>query len=310
LYEERFVGIDVAKAYLDVCILPQGESFRAANDEAGIADLIGRFQALAPEAILLEATGGLQQALVAGLMDAGLPVHVLNPRQVRDFARATGRLAKTDKLDAEVLARFGQSVRPARRALPDQETQALKALVARHRQVQEMLTTEKIRLHAASPRIRPGLETHIECLKRLLKDVDDDLDKMIRSSPAWREKDDLLRSVPGIGPVVSSVLMAGLPELGRAARRQLAALVGVAPFNRDSGLMRGRRTIWGGRGDVRTALYQAALVATRHNALIKAFYQRLLQAGKPKKLALVACMRKLLGILNAMLRTGQRWQLA
>ena len=306
--EERFVGIDVAKAYLDVCVLPEGESWRAANDEAGIAALTERLVALAPQSVLLEATGGLQQDVVAALVDAGLAVQVLNPRQVRDFARATGRLAKTDKIDAAVLALFGQAVRPAPRMLPDRESQALKALVKRRREIQEMLTAEKIRRHTATSRVLLSIDAHIEWLKRLLKDVDDDLDKTIRSSPVWREKDDLLRSVPGIGKVVSLVLVSGLPELGRAARRQLSALVGVAPFNRDSGLMRGRRTIWGGRADVRVALYQAALVATQHNTLIKAFYQRLLQAGKPKKVALVACMRKLLGILNAMLRSGERWQ--
>lgn len=306
--EEKYVGVDVAKAHLDVCVLPEGESWRTSNDESGIAELSGRLQSLEPEGIVLEATGGLEQALVASLMAADLPVVVINPRQVRDFARATGRLAKTDKIDAAVLAHFGQVVRPELRPLPDEASQALKGLVARRHQIQEMLTAEKIRRHMAKDRIRSSIDANIEWLKRLLKDIEDELDKTIRSSPVWREKDDLLRSVPGIGRVVSSVFVSRLPELGRAARRKVSALVGVAPFNRDSGLMRGRRTIWGGRADVRVALYQATLVAIRHNALIKAFYQRLLAAGKPKKVALVACMRKLLGIVNAMLRTGQPWQ--
>jgi transposase len=302
------MGIDVAKAHLDVCVLPGGESWRTSNNEVDIAELTQRLQALEPRGVILEATGGLEQALVVALLDAGVPVHVMNPRQMREFARAMGRLAKTDKIDAAVLAQFGQMVRPEPRELPDESVQTLKALVARRHQILEMLVTEKIRRQLAPKRVRKSIDTNVEWLKKLLKEIDDDLDTTIRSSPVWREKDDLLRSVPGIGRVVSSVLLAGLPELGRAGRRKLAALVGVAPFNRDSGLMRGRRTIWGGRAAVRVALYQAALVASRHNALIKAFYERLLAAGKPKKVALVACMRKLLGILNAMLSSGRRWQ--
>jgi len=308
MHEEVWVGVDVAKAHLDVCVLPGDESWRTSNNEVDIAELTQRLQALEPRGVILEATGGLEQALVVALLDAGVPVHVMNPRQMRDFARAIGRLAKTDKLDAAVLALFGQTVRPEPRELPDEATQTLKALVARRHQILEMLVMEKIRRQQAPKRVRKSIDVNVAWLKKLLQDIDDDLDATIRSSPVWREKDDLLRSVPGIGRVVSSVLMAGLPELGRAARRKLAALVGVAPFNRDSGLMRGRRTIWGGRSAVRVALYQAVLVATRHNALIRAFYQRLLAAGKPKKVALVACMRKLLGILNAMLSSGQRWQ--
>ena len=306
--EEIFVGIDVAKAQLDVYASPAGEAWRVANDEAGIAGLVSRLETSSPAAVVLEATGGLESSLTGALLSAGLPVHVVNPRQVRDFARATGRLAKTDAIDARILAQFAEAIRPELRLLPDEETRALRALVERRRQLLEMLTAEKNRRYRASRSVRRSLEANIDWLQGLISELDDELDSTIRSSPAWREKEDLLRSVPGIGPVLSSVLLAHLPELGRVDRKQIAALVGVAPFNRDSGTLRGKRTVWGGRARVRSALYMGALVASRHNPVVRAFYQRLLAAGKPKKLALTACMRKLLGVLNAMLRSGKAWQ--
>lgn len=305
---DRYVGIDVAKANLDVAVFPDGEAWRTANDGVGIEELTQRLVGLEPEAVVLEATGGLEVALASSLAAAGLPVLVVNPRQVRDFARATGRLAKTDAIDARVLAQFASAVKPERRELPDEATQALKALVVRRRQLQDMLSMEKVRRHTARGVVRQNLQAHIELLERLVRELDDDLDGMIRGSSVWRAKDDLLRSTPGVGPVLSAVLLAQLPELGRLGHKQIAALVGVAPFNRDSGSMRGRRTIAGGRSGVRQALYMGALAATRHDAGLKAFYRRLLAAGKAKKLALVACMRKMLGVLNAVLRDSKPWE--
>ena len=307
---EVFVGIDVAKAHLDVFVLPQRKAWQASNDELGIAGLVASLAELTPEAVILEATGGLESLLTGALLAAGLPVQVVNPRLVRDFARSTGRLAKTDAIDAQVLAQFGQAIRPALRRLPDAETQVLRALVTRRQQLQEMLTAEKVRRHRDALSVRQSLEANIDWLQALIRELDDELGHSIRSSPAWREKDELLRSVPGIGLVLSAVLLSQLPELGRLEHKQIAALVGVAPFNRDSGTLRGKRTVWGGRSRVRTSLYMGALVATRYNATIRAFYQKLLAAGKPKKLALTACMNKLLGIINAMLRSGRPWQTA
>ena len=265
-------------------------------------------QQLNPAALVLEATGGLELPLVAALAAASLPVVVVNPRQVRDFARATGRLAKTDSLDAAVLAHFAEAVRPPLRPLRDAETQVLSSLVARRQQVMTMLVAERNRLSSsATMAVRPSIEAHIAWLKQQLDDLDQGLRQTLRQSPVWREKDDLLRSVPGIGNQISLTFLAYLPELGALNRRQIAALVGVAPFNRDSGTLRGKRTVWGGRARVRTALYMGALVASRFNPVIRDFYQRLLSAGKPKKLALTACMRKLLIILNSMLKYGSSW---
>ena len=257
--------------------------------------------------VVMEASDGLQLPLVAALAVEELPVVVVNPRQVRDFAKATGKLAKTDTLDAAVLAHFGEAVKPAVRPLRDAETQALSSLAARRHQVVSMLVSERNRLNVAATAVRPRIEAHIEWLQGELEDLDKDLRQTIRQSPVWREKDDLLRTVPGVGPQVSLTLLAYLPELGTLNRKQIAALVGVAPFNRDSGSLRGRRTVWGGRARVRAALYMGALVATRCNPVIGAFYQRLLVAGKPKKLALTACMRKLLVILNSMLKHRSAW---
>ena len=303
-----YVGIDVAKVRVDVAIRPGGDRCEVSNDEAGIAALVVQMQELNPAAVVLEASGGLELPLVAALAAASLPVVVVNPRQVRDFAKATGRLAKTDTLDAAVLAHFAEAVRPPLRPLRDAETQDLNSMVTRRQQVMSMLVAERNRLSSAAMAVRPSVEAHILWLKQELDDLDKGLRETLRRSPVWREKDDLLRSVPGIGEQISLTLLAYLPELGTLNRRQIAALVGVAPFNRDSGTLRGKRTVWGGRAGVRTALYMGAMVASRHNPVIRDFYQRLLSAGKPKKLALTACMRKLLTILNSMLKHGTSWQ--
>ncbi len=265
--------------------------------------MVSRLKPLEPAIVLLEASGGLELPLVAALAVEAMPVVVVNPRQVRDFARATGKLAKTDTLDAAVLAHFGEAVRPPVRPLRDAESQLLNSLVARRHQLMTMLVSEKNRLStAATVAVRPSIEAHIEWLVRELDDLDTDLRQTIRRSPVWREKDDLLRTVPGVGEQVSLTILAHLPELGTLDSRQVAALVGVAPFNRDSGTMRGKRTVWGGRARVRASLYLGALTASRYNPVIRDFYQRLLAAGKPKKVALTACMRKLLVILNSILK--------
>jgi transposase len=311
--EPMFVGVDVAKAELVVAVRPSGAQWTVANDEPGRRTLIARLTAERPQLLVLEATGGYELPAVAALVAAGLPVVVVNPRQVRDFARSTGQLAKTDRLDAAVLALLAERVQPPIRALPDAATQALEALVARRRQLVEMLSAEQNRLGLARGRgkttrpILASLQQTIAFLTRQLGATDRELGTMIRESPVWRERDDVLQSVPGIGPVVARTLLATLPELGALNRRAIAKLVGVAPLNRDSGTWRGQRTIHGGRAHARAAVYMAALVASRHNAVLRAFYQRLLAEGKPKKLALVACMRKLLTILNTMLRTQQPW---
>jgi transposase len=302
-----FVGIDISKEHLDIAVRPTGATARFAREE--LDAVVAFVQQARPALVVMEATGGLEQTVAAALGAASVPVAVVNPRQVRDFAKALGKLAKTDALDAAVLARFGEALRPQPRPLPDAQTRELEALVVRRRQLLEMLVAEKNRLgscHAKS--MRKSLEKHIEWLKQQIKDVDKDIGTIVRNSPLWREKDELLQSVPGIGPVSSSSILAELGELGTLNRRQIAALVGVAPLNHDSGTMRGKRTVWGGRASMRAVLYMATLVATKHNAVIRGFYQRLLAAGKAKKVALVACMRKLLTILNAMMRTGQAWR--
>jgi transposase len=304
-----FVGIDVAKAQLDIAVRPTGERWAVPQTEAGAAELVTQLQALipAPTLIVLEATGGLERLASAALAAAGLPVAVVNPRQVRDFAKATGRLAKTDRLDAQVLAHFAEAVRPEPRPVPAEQAQLLSAQLARRRQLVEMLTAERNRLGTAPRPVRQRIQTHIAWLEQELRDIEDDLGTTLRASPIWREKEDLLRSVPGVGPVLSTTLLAELPELGTLNRKQIAALVGVAPLNRDSGTLRGRRTVWGGRARVRAALYMAALVATRHNPVLRAFYDRLCAAGKPPKVALTACMHKLLTILNALLKHRTPW---
>ncbi|MGH7376415.1 MAG: IS110 family transposase [Candidatus Methylomirabilales bacterium] len=302
-----FVGIDVAKAALDVAVSPTAARWTIPYTERELAGLVPRLTTLQPALVVLEATGGLEGPLVGALATAGLPVVVVNPRQVRDFAKATGTLAKTDALDAAVLAHFAAAVRPTPRPLPDAATQALAALVTRRRQLVEMLTAERNRLGSAPRTLRAEIQAHITWLKRRLGRLDDDLNEAIRTSPVWRAQDDLLQSVPGVGPVLSRTLLASLPELGHLHRKAIAALVGVAPLNRDSGTLRGRRTVWGGRAAVRAVLYMGTLVAVRHTPVLRAFYQRLRAVGKLPKVALTACMRKLLTILNAMLKQQTRW---
>jgi len=305
-----FVGIDVAKTTLDLALEPGGEAWSVTNDAAGIQELVSRLAPLAPTLIVLEATGGFEAAVAAALASVGLPVVVANPRQVRDFAKACGRLAKTDAIDARILAGFGQRVRPAPRPLPTEAAQLLDALLTRRRQLVEMLTAETNRLGFARGPVRRDISQHIRWLERRLDDVDGELRSAIEASPIWRTKDDLLQSVPGVGRVLSLTLLAELPELGQLSRREIAALVGVAPLNRDSGRRRGKRLVWGGRAPVRAVLYMSALAATRANPVIRAFFERLRAAGKPFKVALTACMRKLLTILNAMVRHDTRWRLA
>jgi len=303
-----FVGIDVAKAQLDIAVRPSGERWAVSNDTSGIVTLVDRLQTLPPTLIVLEATGGLERAATAALATAGLPVVVVNPRQARDFARATGQLAKTDALDARALAHFADVIRPTPRPLPDAQTQALRALLGRRQQLIGMRTAEQNRLAGTSEHLAKDIEAHIAWLNDRLATLDDALETLLRASPLWRANDDLLQSAPGIGPVCARTLLLELPELGTLTRQQIAALVGVAPLNCDSGTLRGRRMIWGGRAHVRTVLYMGTLVATRYNPRIKAFYERLLAAGKLKKVALTACMRKFLTILNAMLKHRTPWQ--
>jgi transposase len=303
-----FVGIDVAKATLDCAVLPTGETWQVPNDDPAFVPLVARLRALAPERIVLEATGGFEHGLVAALAAAALPVVVVNPRQVRDFGRSCGQLAKTDRIDAGLLALFAARVQPALRALPTEAAQALDALLTRRRQLLEMLTAERNRLGFARGRVRRDIDQHIRWLQKRLKDVDRDLEAAVQASPVWQAAEDLLRSVPGIGRVVSCTLIGELPELGQLTRKQIASLVGVAPHARDSGTFRGKRMVWGGRAQVRAVLYMAALVAAKFNPVIRAFYQRLRTAGKPAKVALTACMRKLLTILNAMARSGEPWR--
>jgi transposase len=302
-----YVGIDVAKAQLDIAVRPTGDRWAISNTEAGRQDVLTRLTALPPTLVLVDAAGGLELPLVAALAAAALPVVVVNPRQVRDFAKATGQLAKTDALDARALAHFAEAVHPIPRPLPDAATQALTALLARRQQVVAMLVAEKNRLSLAAPAIRPRLQAHITWLERELETLDQDVGEMLRRSPVWREKEALLQSVPGVGPQLARTLLAHLPELGTLDRKRIAALVGVAPFNRDSGTLRGKRAVWGGRARVRVPLYMAALVASRHNPVIRAFYHRLCAKGKPKKVALTACMRKLVTILNAIVKHRSRW---
>jgi transposase len=306
--EQQFwSGIDVAKDWLDVARTDQETVRRWRNDEAGITALVAAVGPEAPQLTVLEATGGHETALAAALAAAGLAVAVVNPRQVRDFARATGQLAKSDRLDARVLAQFAARIQPPVRPLPDATSQELAALLARRRQLLEMRTAERNRRPTLAPRLRPRLEAHVVWLSQQIAELDRELDDTLRDSPLWREKEDLLRSIPGIGPVVARTLLAELPELGTLDRQQAAALAGVAPLAQDSGTRRGVRRIWGGRAAVRAALYMAVISAIRCNPAIKACYTRLKTAGKPVKVALVACMRKLLILANAVLRDGTAW---
>lgn len=297
----------MSTVHLDTAVLPSRQVRQFNNDAQGIGQLVEWLTTVQPSGVVLEATGALEIPLAAELELAALPVSIVNPRQVRDFARAVGKLAKTDTIDALVLARFAQAVRPPRRPLPDAKARELRGLVDRRRQLIEMLTSERNRLRTAPERLQPQIDEHIRWLSSKIEELAKDLDELIRSTPIWRTREDLLRSVPGVGPVLCSTLIAYLPELGTLSRGQIAALVGVAPLNRDSGSFRGKRTVWGGRAHVRATLYMAALVATRYNPVIRAFYHRLCAAGKAKKVALTACMRKLLVILNSMLKHHTQW---
>ena len=302
-----FVGIDVSKAQLDVAIRPSGEKQSFANDKVGIKALVKRLAKIGPTLIVLEATGGYERQVTRALVSADLPAVVVNPRQVRDFAKATGQLAKTDSIDAGVLAHFAEVIRPELRPLPDVVTLELRALTARRRQILEMIAAENNRLAMTSKAVRKHIDAHVHWLEQGLERVEKDLDRSIKQSPIWKENEELLRSAPGIGPVTSHTLLAELPELGTLNRKQISALVGVAPFNRDSGSLKGRRSIWGGRAPVRCALYMATLVATRCNPVIRDFYNRLTAKGKIFKVALVACMHKLLTILNSMIKHKTSW---
>jgi len=308
---EHFVCIDVAKDRLDIHVRPGGESFAVARDGDALAVLVKRLQTLAPALIAIEATGGYETVVASALAAAQLPLAVVNPRQIRDFARATGKLAKTDRLDAAAIAHFAEAIRPPARPIADAQAQALGELVARRRQVIEMMVAERNRRRMASQRrVIRAIERHLALLQAELSELEGDIDDAIRNSPAWQADADLLQSVPGVGPATLRTLIAELPELGHLTRRKIAALVGVAPINRDSGMLRGRRSIAGGRPAVRTALYMAALVASRKNPIIAAHYQKLRAAGKTGKQALTACMRKLIVTLNAILRDRKPWQSA
>ncbi len=302
-----FIGIDVAKAHLDIAVRPSGEWWQTDNESEAWVAVTERLTGLQPTLIVLEATGGFEAGVVATLVGAGLPVVVVNPRQIRDFGRATGHLAKTDRISAALLAHFADAIRPPVRPLPDSTTQELQHWLARRRQLVEMRTAEQNRLQGAPREVRSKIQAHIGWLRRQMKSIERNLAEQLKHSPVWRDDQQLLTSVPGVGPVVATTLLADLPELGRLNRKEIAALVGVAPLNRDSGTWEGKRTIWGGRAPVRAVLYMAALVASRRNPLIQAFYVRLLAKGKPRKVALTACMRKLLTILNAMLKHRTMW---
>ena len=304
--EKVYVGIDVSKATLDIAT-DTGEIWSCSNQEQDFKELIERLSRQSVGLIVLEASGGYEGAVVANLHAAGLPVFVVNPKQVRAFAKALGRLAKTDRIDAQVLALFAQKIQPEVRPLKDEHTQELDALLARRRQILDMVVAERQRLQVAAVNVRTDIREHIHFLIKRLKDTDRGLDELIRQTPLWREHEELFKPVKGVGPQLLRSLCAGLPELGKLNRQKIAALVGVAPYNCDSGSLRGQRHCWGGRADVRSALYMATLSAVRYNPVIAAFYTRLLKAGKAKKVALIACMRKLLTILNAMVRDRSAW---
>jgi transposase len=305
---EVHVGIDVSKRRLDVCLLPEGQSFALSNDQEGVDELFSRLEGVRPTLVVLEATGRYERLAATSIAARGIAVAVVNPRQARDFAKAIGRLAKTDRIDAFVLARFAAAVEPAPSVIPDEEAQLLQHILARRRQILSMLGAENNRLQMAPQALQKRIRAHVRWLEKELSRTDGDLDEAIEGSVTFKENEALLRSVPGVGPVLARTLLAELPELGKLSHKRLCALVGVAPFNRDSGQSRGKREAWGGRAPVRAALYMGTLVATRYNPHIKEFYERLLAAGKPKKVALVACMRKLLSILNALMRDRAIWR--
>ena len=307
----RFVGIDVSKDRLDVCVRPENETAQFPRDDEGIKALVDRLQQATPQIVVLEATGGFEAPVVAALADGGLAVVVVNPRQIRDFAKASGRLAKTDTIDAEAIAHFAEAIKPEPRPLLDEQAREFKALVARRRELIDMIVREKNRFRqAVGKRVIKDLKAHIRFLESRLEAIDEDIDGAVRSSPLWRAKEDLLRSVPGVGERIARTLLAEMPELGTLSRREIASLAGLAPMNRDSGMWRGKRMIQGGRRSVRSALYMGALIASRRNPFFKTLYQRLLASGKAKKLALIALARKLLVALNAMIRDGKPWKIA
>lgn len=302
-----WVGIDVSKTQLDVAVGQTGETWSAKNDGIGIAKTVERLTSLHPQLVVVESTGGLEQPLLRAMHQAGIPFALVNPHRVREFAKSLGLLAKTDKLDARLLARFAEAIRPAPTCLAGEDEQLLSALIERRRQLIDMRTAETNRLFSAHPAVRPSIEQFLEELATKIAELDQEIDALIASKPDFKNKVEILRSVPGIGPVASAILVADLPELGKLDRKKIAALVGVAPFNNDSGYRRGKRRIKGGRAALRTVLYMATISASRFNPVIKRFYHQLLKRGKLKKVALVACMRKMLTILNAMLRSGQSW---
>lgn len=303
----RYVGIDVSAATLDLAV-HEGRVTQAQNNASGIAAVVKELQAAPATLVVLEATGAYHREVTSALVAAGVPVAVVNPRQVRDFARSIGQLAKTDRLDAAILARFAAVVRPTPRPVPSDATLELAALIERRRQLVEMMTAEKNRLAVARKHVRPSVQQIIRALEKALAATDDEIDRWIRSSPIWQAQEDLLRSVPGVGPQTARLLIAALPELGRLTRREVAALVGVAPLACDSGTRRGRRHCWGGRSHIRAVLYMAVVAGTRFNPVLRTLYRRLRAAGKPAKVALVACMRRLITILNAMMKSQRRWQ--
>ena len=305
--QEVFVGIDVSKEWFDVAVRPGSECWRGSQDEAGVDTLTHRLQKMRPSLVIMEASGGYERLIAAALAAAKLPIAVVNPRQVRDFARSMGQLAKTDRIDAKVIAHFGEAADVEAQSLPSSAALELGALVTRRRQVLRMRAAEQVRRQQALPVVQQRIDRVIALLEQELKEIDDDLSGRLRESPVWREREELLRSVPGVGPTLTVTLVAELPELGSLTRRQIAALVGVAPLARDSGKLRGTRTCWGGRANVRAALYMPTLAAVRYNPVLTAFYDRLVATGKPKKVVLTACMRKLLTILNAMIKNHTLW---
>jgi transposase len=302
-----FVGVDVSKEILDVAVRPSGERWRANNDEPGLEQLVGQLRKLSPVLVVMEATGGYETAIALTLVEAKVAVRIVNPRQVRDFAKGKGLLAKTDSLDAAILAEYAETYRPQARELPNEEAREMAALLSRRRQLIDMKTAENNRLEHARGEVRKRILAHVAWLEGEIDRTERNLDDKMRRSPLHVDKDERLRSVPGVGKQTALSLILNLPELGKLNRKQIAALAGVAPFNKDSGRKRGKKSVWGGRANVRAVLYMAAVVASRHNEVIRPFYEKLLAAGKPKKLALTACMRKLLTILNAMTRAGSSW---
>lgn len=306
--QPQWVGIDVSKSSLDVYLRPSSKRFQLENHANGIAQLIEQLQSFEVQQVILEASGGFELDAAQALQQHGFAISIINPRQGRDFAKASGKLAKTDRIDASVLAHFGQAMQPAITVLSTANEQALQEAVTRRRQLVEMLTAEKNRQGKMRGKMRQNIDAHLEWLEERIRALDDEIEQLSQSQAEWQSRISLLRSVPGIGSVIATTLVAALPEVGQVSDKRISALVGVAPFNRDSGKYRGSRTIWGGRASIRAVLYMGVLVAVRHNPVLSAFYARLLAQGKAKKVALIACMHKLLRILNAMIRDGKSWE--